>query len=112
LSSDSEVVSFDEFKKAAEFCLLFHQLYHNHYDLDNFRFCSDSEVLFDKFYFEVGDMEPEYHCPFCDNQLQRVTFAKGSAGKTRLKFVDQSKFWQCPRCGNDEMVEVKFGNWD
>ena len=74
--------------------------------------CPEDFYLFDKFYFKVGDMEPEYHCPYCDNQLQRVTFAKGSFGKTRLRFVDQSKFWQCPRCGNDEMMEVNFGNWD
>ncbi len=74
--------------------------------------CPEDFYLFDKFYFKVGEVEPKYHCPYCDNYLQRVTFAKGTAGKTQLKFVDQNKFWQCPRCGNAEMIEFKFCNWD
>jgi len=74
--------------------------------------CPKDFYLFDKFYFKVGNCQPDYHCPYCETSLQRVTFAKGSALKTRLKFIDQEKFWQCPRCGNAEMTEVNFGNWD
>lgn len=74
--------------------------------------CPEDFYLFDKFYFQVGDFKPQYHCPYCQNILQRVAFAKGTAGKTRLKFMDHDKYWQCPRCGNDEMIEYSFDNWD
>lgn len=74
--------------------------------------CPNDFYLFDKFYFKIGTFEPEYHCQYCNRILEQVTFAKGKAGTTRLKFIGQDKFWQCPRCGNDAMVEIAFGNWD
>lgn len=74
--------------------------------------CPNDFFLYDKFYFKIGSFEPEYACPYGDGKLQRVDFAKGKLGTTRLKFVGQDKYWQCPRCGNDAMIEASFGNWD
>ncbi|WP_057881203.1 hypothetical protein [Companilactobacillus kimchiensis] len=74
--------------------------------------CTNDFYLFNKFYFKIDEMEPEYPCPYCDNTLKRITFAKGRAGVTRLQFIDDEKFWHCPKCGNDSMNEVSFSNWD
>lgn len=74
--------------------------------------CPKDFYLFEKFYFKIGSFEPKYHCQYCDTVLEQVTFAKGTAGTTKLKFIGQDKFWQCPRCGNDAMVETAFENWD
>lgn len=74
--------------------------------------CPNDFFLYNKFYFKVGEMEPQYPCPYGDGILERLEFAKGKAGTTRLKFVGQDKYWQCPRCGNDSMIEYAFENWD
>ena len=74
--------------------------------------CPHDFFLYDKFYFKVGSIEPMYQCPYGDGILERLIFAKGRAGTTRLKFIGQEKYWQCPRCGNDAMIEYAFENWD
>lgn len=75
--------------------------------------CPNDDFLFDKFYFKVGDLEPQYTCPYGDGVLQRIRFAKGRPGLLKLEFVDHPELtWHCPRCGNDMMNEVAVGNWD
>lgn len=75
--------------------------------------CPDDFYLFTKLYFKVGEYEPQYPCPYDDGKiLQRLTFAKGQLGSTRLQFVDSKQFWHCPKCGNDELNEYSFANWD
>jgi len=74
--------------------------------------CPNDFYLFDKFYFKIDDWEPEYPCPYGDGILKRLIFAKGQLGTTRLKFVDDSGYWHCPKCGNDSLNEVSFANWD
>jgi len=74
--------------------------------------CPNDFYLFNKFYFKVDGAEVSYPCPYGDATLKRVTFAKGKTGTTRLQFIDGSGFWHCPKCGNDSLNEVSFGNWD
>jgi len=74
--------------------------------------CPNDFYLFDRFYFKIGDMEPEYPCPYGDGILKRVDFSKAGPGTTELKFIDGTGFWKCPRCGNNSMNELSFGNWD
>jgi len=75
--------------------------------------CPNDDYLFNKFYFKVDEMEPEYPCPYCDATLKRVVFSKSKiAGTTKLKFIDSDKFWSCPKCSNDLLTEFSFENWD
>lgn len=74
--------------------------------------CPNDFYLFNRFFFKVGSYEPEYPCPYCQNTLQQVTFAKGDLGTTKLRFVITDKFWQCPKCGNDALTEFAVSNWD
>ena len=78
--------------------------------------CPNDFYLFDKFYFQLKgtkEFEPQYPCPYCQTTLKRLTFAKGNPRATRLQFVEEpGKYWHCPKCGNDELNEMAFGNWD
>ncbi|WP_334352553.1 hypothetical protein [Companilactobacillus sp. HBUAS56257] len=77
--------------------------------------CPNDFYLFNKFYFQLDPTEfvPQYPCPYCQTTLERVTFAKGSLGTTKLKFIKEpKKLWHCPKCGNEELNEISYGNWD
>lgn len=74
--------------------------------------CPNDFYLFERFYFKIGNMEPQYPCPYCDKTLEQVTFAKGDLGVTRLQFIKSQQYWQCPKCGNDSMKESFYADWD